>query len=60
MNENYINHPYITIYKMVAKTALHSPTLESVLMVEKTPSENDVPNISINLRISRGVRKNCH
>lgn len=27
---------YIYLYKMVHKTILHSPTLESVIMVEKT------------------------
>jgi hypothetical protein len=35
-NENVINRNYIQLYNMGKAAILHSPTLESVLMVEKT------------------------
>jgi hypothetical protein len=35
-NENVINSDYIQLYNMGRATILHSPTLESVIMVEKT------------------------
>tara|TARA_Y100000310_G_C20315233_1_gene638108 strand:+ start:319 stop:654 length:336 start_codon:yes stop_codon:yes gene_type:complete len=34
------NSCYINLYKMVQRTILHSPTLESVIMVEKTLQKN--------------------
>jgi hypothetical protein len=35
-NENVINPSYIQLYNMGKAAVLHSPTLESVIMVEKT------------------------